>query len=65
MQNEPIQWDSTYYIFEYLVELQRAISLHDTDYKLPGHLNSNEWQLLAEPMQRVTMEISAKGAMVL
>ena len=31
---------------------------------LPGHLNSNEWQL-AEPMQRVTKEFSAKGAMVL
>ena len=36
MQNEPTQGDSTYYTFEYLVELQRAISLNDTDYKLPG-----------------------------
>ena len=51
-------------MFEYLVELQRAISLYDTNYKLLDHLNSNEWQL-AESMQHVTKEFSAKGAMVL
>ena len=70
MQDEPTRWDSTYYMLERLVEQQRAISLYDTDFELPDRLNSNEWQLaekivkLLEPMQRITKEFSAKGAMV-
>ena len=42
MQDEPTQWDSTYYMLEHLVEQQRAISLYNTDFELPDHLNSNE-----------------------
>ena len=70
IQDEPTRWDSTYYMFEHLVEQRRAISLYDTDFELPDHLHSNEWHLaervvaLLEPMQRITKEFSAKGAMV-
>ena len=70
MQDEPTRWDSTYYMLERLVEQRRAISLYDTDFELPDRLNSNEWQLaekivkLLEPMQRITKEFSAKGAIV-
>ena len=57
-------------MLECLVEQRRAISLYDTDFELPDRLNSNEWQLaekivkLLEPMQHITKEFSAKGAMV-
>ena len=70
IQDEPTRWDSTYYMLERLVEQRRAISLYDTDFELPDRLHSNEWHLaervvaLLEPMQRITKEFSAKGAMV-
>ena len=70
MQDEPTQWDSTYYMLERLVEQQRVISLYDTDFELPDGLHSNEWHLaerivaLLELMQHITKELSAKGAMV-
>ena len=54
-----------------LVEQKRAICLYVTDFELPDHLSSNERQLaekfiikLLEPMQRITKEFSAKGAML-
>ena len=70
VQDEPTRWDSTFYMLERLVEQQRVISLYDTDFELPDRLCSNEWQLakkivkLLEPMQRITKEFSARGAMV-
>ena len=42
MQDEPIRWDSTYYMLEHLVEQRRAICLYDTKFELLDHLNSNE-----------------------
>ena len=57
-------------MLERLVEQRRAIILYNTDFQLPDRLCSNEWQLaekvvnLLEPMQCITKEFSAKGAMV-
>ena len=51
-----------------LVEQRRAISLYDSDFELSD--SSNEWQLaekvvsLLEPMQRITKELSARGAVI-
>ena len=70
MQDEPTRWDSTYNLLDRLVEQRRAISLYDSDFELPDRLNSNEWQLaekvvkLLEPMQRITKELSARGAVI-
>ena len=70
MQDEPTRWDSTYYLLDRLVEQRRAISLYDSDFELPDRLSSNEWQLaekvvsLLEPMQRITKELSARGAVI-
>ena len=71
IQDELTQWDSTYYMLKRrLVEQRRDISLYDSDFELPDHLCSNEWQLaekivkLLEPMQHITKEFSSKGAMV-
>ena len=53
-----------------MVEQNRAISLYDSDFELPDRLSSNEWQLaeklvsLLEPMQRITKELSARGAVI-
>lgn len=53
-------------MFERLVEQQT----YDTDFELPDHLCANKWQLaekivkLLQPMQCITKEFSAKGAMV-
>ena len=70
MQDEPTKWDSTYYLLDHLVEQRRAISLYDSDFELPDRLSSNVWQLaekivsLFEPMQRITKELSARGAVI-
>ena len=70
MQDEPTRWDSTYYLLDRLVEQRRAICLYESDFELPDRLGSNEWQLaekvvnLLEPMQRITKELSARGAVI-
>ena len=53
-----------------MVEQCRVISLYDSDFELPDRLSSNEWQLaeklvsLLEPMQQITKELSARGAVI-
>ena len=57
IQDEPTRWDSTYYTLDHLVEQQRVISLYNTGYELPDHLNSNKWQL-AEKIVKWTLFIT-------
>ncbi|KAJ8884160.1 hypothetical protein PR048_016017 [Dryococelus australis] len=46
IQDEPTRWNSTYYMFNRLLEQKRAIQLAVGKLKLPAELTSAQWNLL-------------------